>query len=79
MGLPMEVTNMQRATSGRLHACCETKDATGFEVSFNSTPDGSAMVDMWKPDGENHWTKYFKTIELGLVEYNKWAVHHETV
>jgi hypothetical protein len=68
---------MQRSNTGRLYACSAAKCDTKFEVTFNSCPDGSAMVDMWRPDGENHWTKYFPTRELALAEYNKWSAHEE--
>jgi hypothetical protein len=73
---------MQRSDAGALYACSAAKCAPKFEITLNVIPGhaghgGYSCVDMWRPDGENHWTRHFHDQHEALNEYNKWAAHEE--
>ncbi len=59
----------------QFYACSSVKerDLAEWEVTLLGTKEDGFHVDMWKPDGSNHWNIYFKTMDDAIVEYNKWA------
>jgi hypothetical protein len=67
------------AVTGSVHACSSANMGDpAWEVTLNGVGN-DFCVDMWRPDGENHWTMYFSTLEAALREYNKWAKVPEEV
>jgi hypothetical protein len=70
---------MQRHTDGTEYAESKVSHdmsdiSNGFEITYVAEPaNGLFAVDMWKPDGDNHWTMTFSDRAQALREYNKWA------
>ncbi len=68
---------MQINSDGTRYAASAFVDDHLFEVTLIEPSKDRFFVDMWKPDGDNHWNKTFTTIEAALAEYNRWAAVKE--
>lgn len=45
---------------------------SGDEVTLQKNSETSFDVDMWRPNGDNHFSKWFNTEAKARVEFERW-------